>query len=146
MYIHAAKADTFPNSVLEALACGIPVVGTAVGGIPEQVKPLRGLGERATGVTFHGPEEATGVLVPVGDAEDMAASLIALASDDSLRERLGANAAMDARERFGLERQARQYLAWYRELLLSAHSASTPGARSKHAGAGPLTFADSATR
>ena len=47
MYIHAAKVDTFPNSVLEALACGIPVVATAVGGIPEQVKPLAGLGAGA---------------------------------------------------------------------------------------------------
>ena len=34
LYVHAAKADTFPNTVLEALACGIPVVGTNVGGIP----------------------------------------------------------------------------------------------------------------
>ena len=31
-YIHAAKVDTFPNSVLEALACGIPAIATAVGG------------------------------------------------------------------------------------------------------------------
>jgi glycosyltransferase involved in cell wall biosynthesis len=40
IYLHAARADTFPNTVLEALACGTPVVATAVGGIPEQVKGL----------------------------------------------------------------------------------------------------------
>jgi len=41
VYVHAARADTFPNTVLEALACGAPVVATAVGGIPEQIKGLR---------------------------------------------------------------------------------------------------------
>ncbi len=40
VYVHAARADTFPNTILEALACGLPVVATAVGGIPEQITPL----------------------------------------------------------------------------------------------------------
>ncbi len=39
VYLHSARADTFPSSILEALACGTPVVATAVGGIPEQVRP-----------------------------------------------------------------------------------------------------------
>ena len=34
------RADNFPRAVLEALCCGTPVVATAVGGIPEQVKGL----------------------------------------------------------------------------------------------------------
>ncbi|HEX3035116.1 MAG TPA: glycosyltransferase [Thermodesulfobacteriota bacterium] len=41
VYTHAAKADTFPNAVLEAMACGVPIAATAVGGITEQIKPLR---------------------------------------------------------------------------------------------------------
>ena len=41
VYLHAAKADNFPRAVLEALCCGTPVVATAVGGIPEQVKGLK---------------------------------------------------------------------------------------------------------
>src|SRR5262249_5244758 len=36
-YVHPALADTFPNMVIESLACGTPVIATAVGGIPEQV-------------------------------------------------------------------------------------------------------------
>ena len=146
MYIHAAKVDTFPNSVLEALACGIPVVATAVGGIPEQVKPLAGLGAGAPEVPRHGPDEATGILVAAGDAEDMANSLLALVRDVGLRERLGANAQDDARERFDLEHQAQAYLTWYRELLSPAHETSARSTVSKPANADSLTFADSSPR
>src|SRR5262249_17502046 len=44
LYLHAATADTFPRAVLEALACGTPVVATNVGGIPEQISNLEGVG------------------------------------------------------------------------------------------------------
>jgi glycosyltransferase involved in cell wall biosynthesis len=146
LYIHAAKVDTFPNSVLEALACGIPVVATAVGGIPEQLKPLAGLGTGAPSLSRHGPDAATGVLVAAGDAEDMAGSLIALARDGGLRARLGANAQADARERFGLTRQAQEYLTWYRQILLPARATSTRSTVSKPASADSLRFADRPTR
>jgi glycosyltransferase involved in cell wall biosynthesis len=112
IYIHAARVDTFPNTVLEALACGTPIVATAVGGIPEQVKslwpPTSGRAWDAYAVN-----EATGLLVPQGDAEGMAKSIECLLTDEGLRLRLGENAARDARERFDLHRQARDYLEWY---------------------------------
>lgn len=107
VYIHAARADTFPNSVLEALACGIPVVATAVGGIPEQIK----------GYSDYGQEEATGVLVPVSDPGSMAVAIEQLLSDDTLRLRLARNARQDVEKRFDLNRQADDYLAWYKELI-----------------------------
>jgi glycosyltransferase involved in cell wall biosynthesis len=100
IYLHGAKADTFPNVVLEALACGTPVVATAVGGIPEQVK---------NGVT--------GFLVQPRDVKAMAEAIITLLTDDALRMRLGRNAAEDARRRFDLNRQAEAYLGWYQELV-----------------------------
>lgn len=37
LYVHMAQAETYPNTVMEALCCGTPVVATAVGGIAEQV-------------------------------------------------------------------------------------------------------------
>jgi len=119
VYLHAARADTFPNTVLEALACGTPVVATAVGGIPEQVKRLElADGEwRMTNLNRYGMHEATGILVPPGDAAGMAVGIERLLNDDSLRARMGENAAKDARERFDLQRQADSYLAWYKELL-----------------------------
>ena len=119
VYLHAARADTFPNTVLEALACGTPVVATAVGGILEQVKPLRiadcGLGN--SDLNGYGMDEATGVLVPPGYVEAMAEAVITLLTDDTLRKRLGHNAAEDAQRRFGLNRQVDNYTCWYREIL-----------------------------
>ena len=40
IYVHAARVESFGNVLLEARACGIPVVAMAVGGIPEHVKSL----------------------------------------------------------------------------------------------------------
>jgi glycosyltransferase involved in cell wall biosynthesis len=123
-YVHAARADTFPNTVLEALACGAPVVATAVGGIPEQVRALNvggaGAGSLADDAFPCGngsAENATGLLTPPGDPQALAAGIEHLLADENLRRRLGENAAADARQRFDLNRQVDDYLNWYRKLL-----------------------------
>jgi glycosyltransferase involved in cell wall biosynthesis len=113
LYLHAAHADTFPTTILEALACGTPVVATAVGGIPEQIKSLSA--NNAT--NGHPPHEATGILVPPRDATAMAIAIEQLLADTSLLRQLGENAAVDARMRFGLEQQVDAYLNWYQEII-----------------------------
>lgn len=100
VYIHAAKAEAFGKTVTEALACGKPVVATAVGGIPEQVD-----------------DGVTGFLTPPGDAVVMAERISQLLRDDELCRRIGFEATQSARSRFGLERQANDFLMWYNEIL-----------------------------
>jgi glycosyltransferase involved in cell wall biosynthesis len=98
LYVHPSRADTFPSGVLEALACGTPVVASRVGGIPEQVT-----GE-------------SGVLVEPGDASALAAAIESLLADPSRRERMSTAAAADARARFSVDRQVDAYVALYEEL------------------------------
>ncbi|HZQ80548.1 MAG TPA: glycosyltransferase [Gaiellaceae bacterium] len=99
LYVHVSKAETFPLAILEALACGVPVVATAVGGIPEQITPR------------------TGLLVEPREPRQLARAICELVDDRSRRRLMAIAAAEDARERFGLDRQATTYLGWFTEIL-----------------------------
>ncbi|MCL4486511.1 MAG: glycosyltransferase [Chloroflexi bacterium] len=100
IYLHGARADTFPNAVIEALACGTPVVATRVGGVPEQIE-----------------DEVNGFLTSMGDSAAMAGRITQLLRDDGLRNRVGQQAAEGARRAYDLNRQTDQYLSWYDEIL-----------------------------
>ncbi|MCK4782756.1 MAG: glycosyltransferase, partial [Desulfobacteraceae bacterium] len=100
IYTHAARIDTFPTTLLEALACGTPVVATAVGGIPEQIE-----------------DGVTGFLTPPGDDNAMAAQIERLLDDDGLRTRMGVQATKTVRSQFSIKRQVNEYLSWYKEIL-----------------------------
>ena len=116
VYIHAARAETFPMTILEALASGLPVVATAVGGIQEQIKSLSCHGAKQPWRPYS-EAEATGVLVPRGDTRGMSQATAMLLESDKLRRRLSCNAAHDARIQFDLNIQCETYLAWYASIL-----------------------------
>ncbi len=100
VFLHAAHADNFPITVLESLACGTPVVATAVGGITEQVDDAQ-----------------TGFLTPEGDAPAMAERALEILLNDDLRRRMGESAVRTSRSRFDLQLQIDAYLDWYQEIL-----------------------------
>ena len=100
IYIHAAKAETFPTTIIESLACGTPVVATAVGGIPEQII-----------------EGTTGFLVPAGDAKAMADRLFLLSQSPDLLFKMGSAAAKDVVYRFSMEKMLAGYKKIYQEMI-----------------------------
>jgi glycosyltransferase involved in cell wall biosynthesis len=116
-YVHAARvgAENHSLAILEALACGAPVIASDVGGIPEQVKSLR-LPSSGSSHPSH-PDGATGILTPPGDAKALANAVAILIEDTALLRAMSSNAAEDARRRFDLRTQVDAYLDWYGEII-----------------------------
>jgi glycosyltransferase involved in cell wall biosynthesis len=83
-------------AVIEAQAAGVPVVATPVGGVPENVLPGQ-----------------TGVLVPVGDAEALAAGIVSLLDDPAEARRLGENGRRRVHERYALPRMVTETIELY---------------------------------
>lgn len=116
VYVHATKADTFPTVILEALACGLPVIATAVDGVGEQIKSLVALkseDEFGALASVHSVNEATGVLVERGSAQGIAHWLEVFLDNKDLRLTLGLNARKSAQLQFDFRRQVQEYLSWY---------------------------------
>ncbi len=102
VYLHATRADNSPIVVLEALACGTPVVASDVGGVPELVEPGR-----------------TGWLAPVGDADALATFAARLLLDRDQHARFSQSAVDRITRDFDFDRQVRAYLDWFQELALA---------------------------
>ncbi len=99
IYVNTSLHEGLPLSVLEAMACGKPVVAAQVGGIPE--------------VVHHGEH---GFLVEGREASAFAACCERLIEDRELRRTMGRNARARVAEAFGRERMADSYRTLYEEL------------------------------
>ena len=92
--------DNLPNTMLEAMSCGRPVLAFNVGGIPDAIKG---------GIT--------GELIPSGSVRKMADAILSLLFDDKARKKMQQNCRELVLEKFSLDIQARQYLALYNTLI-----------------------------
>jgi len=95
-----SESESFGLAALEALACGVPVVATQVGGLPE--------------VVLHGE---TGYLCAVGDTAGMARHVATLLGDDAQRQRFGAAGVRRATEAFSLDAVLRRHEELYESLV-----------------------------
>ena len=89
-----------PNFILESMACGVPVVATSVGGVPELVEDAK-----------------TGFLVPVNDAPALAEKILYLLDNEAHRRQLGEEARKKALSGFSLNQMVSGYHNLYQELL-----------------------------
>jgi glycosyltransferase involved in cell wall biosynthesis len=94
---HPARMDNYPTVVLEAMACGIPVLVSTSGSLPELV------GE-------------AGLVHTVGDAEQLANQMLALLGDDTLRRELSTASRERAVNRHSFTVMSQRYLDIYRSL------------------------------
>ena len=96
----ASKEETAPQVIAQAMACGLPTVASAVGGIPAMVR-----------------DGESGLLFPFSDTQAFAKQLFRLLNDSQLRKAMETKIVLEGRERFHPDSVAAQTVAVYREML-----------------------------
>jgi glycosyltransferase involved in cell wall biosynthesis len=99
VYVHTPRADALPFAVLEAMATGLPVVGTAVGGLKDMVD-----------------DGVSGVLVPSESAEKLAAAMERMV-DARVRSGMGAESLRRVTASYGIEPYLLNHRQIYGDLI-----------------------------
>lgn len=99
--LNPSLVDNMPNSVIEALACGLPIVSTNVGGVPFLLEHNR-----------------TALLVDPGDIDAMAACLVSIRSDESIADRL-TKCGRKLAHSFSWETVGKQWISLYESEAMS---------------------------
>jgi glycosyltransferase involved in cell wall biosynthesis len=99
-FVLASLSETFPITLLEAMACGVPVVATRVGGIPEIVD-----------------DGKNGILIPPRSPAALADALQSLMRDKTGRDAMGRRARETVQRGFSHERLSRDLKKFYRSVL-----------------------------
>lgn len=101
LFVQPSLHEGMPNTILEAQACGLPVVATAVGGTPEVVV-----------------DGVTGLLVPPHDPAALAYAITSLLRDPDLRREMGRAGRERVADHFTVERRVEQTEQLYEQLLI----------------------------
>jgi glycosyltransferase involved in cell wall biosynthesis len=108
LFVLPSRSEAFPNGVIEAMASGLPVVASAVGGLRDLIDPGR-----------------TGILVPPDDPPLLAAALQGLCADAERAWEIGAAARAEVLARYSFERMVSAFEELY-EAKLREHAVERP--------------------
>jgi glycosyltransferase involved in cell wall biosynthesis len=97
-----SDSESFGLAALEARACGVPVIGTAAGGLPEVVE-----------------DGISGFLRPVGDVKGMASAARKLINNKTLHKEMAASAKETAMTKFSIGALLDRYEEVYRQALVN---------------------------
>jgi glycosyltransferase involved in cell wall biosynthesis len=100
IFVTATTWEGMPNTVLEAMACGLPIVGTQASGLQELVC-----------------DDVNGYLVPMRDPDALAEALARLINNGFERRRMGRESRRRAEREFAWEYIARQYVEVYEQVI-----------------------------
>ena len=112
LFVVSSVWEGLPGTVFEAMAAGVPIVATRVGGIPEVLQHL-----------------VNAVLVEPGRERELIDAAWSLLENRRLAHRLANRATSDVREKFTFEQATRERLDWYGELLAAEKGVSDPRRR-----------------
>lgn len=96
IFVLPSLMEASPNALIEAMAAGVPIVATRVGGIPEAIE-----------------HERSGILVPAGDDRALAAGIARLMKRPQIAARLADAARQSAASRFSFDRMVREFQQLY---------------------------------
>jgi glycosyltransferase involved in cell wall biosynthesis len=99
LFVSTSLEDNLPNTILEALACGLPTVAFGIEGVLDAIR-----------------DGHTGLLAPPADTEALASRIEICLLDDEMRQAMGRNARNEAVARFDANRQGTEYANLLREL------------------------------
>jgi glycosyltransferase involved in cell wall biosynthesis len=99
IFVLGSDYEGNPLSVIEAMAAGLPIVSTAVGGVPELLQ--------------NGKE---GFIVQPGNADGLSEAMVTLLNDSNLRRMMGVAAAVRAKAKFDVSAMVRAYEQLYDEV------------------------------
>jgi glycosyltransferase involved in cell wall biosynthesis len=105
LFLLTSVSEGIPVTILEAMAAGVPIVATAVGGVPELIE-----------------HEVHGLLAPAGDAPALADALVRMADDEKLRSRFATIAQHRAVTEFSEQSMIANYDRIYQGMLAGSRS------------------------
>lgn len=96
LVLPSTRRESFGRVLIEAQSCGLPVVASAIGGIPEAVQ-----------------RDTTALLVPPNNVGALAAAIASLAESKSLRQAMGERGRVFVQQQFDRSRIAPEFVAWF---------------------------------